>query len=130
MTMGFTLPQTEFFHNNLMSLYATPGYISRKVFDEMPNKNVVSCNAIIGAYSRNKEENEAFNLFADMRNHGFFPTQFTYNSLFSCDSLDTEQGLCLQTVAMKSGFLFVGLFGRKVTSVKHFGCSRKCLSRI
>ncbi|XP_023746033.1 pentatricopeptide repeat-containing protein At3g58590 isoform X1 [Lactuca sativa] len=122
--MGFSLPQIEFFHNNLISLYATLGHISiaRKVFDEMPHRNVVSYNTMIGAYSRNKEDNEACNLFADMRYHGFLPTQFTYASLFSCDSLNTDQGFCLQSVAMKSGLLFadtfvgtalLGLFGRQ-----------------
>ncbi|KAI3790235.1 hypothetical protein L2E82_03126 [Cichorium intybus] len=122
--MGPSLPQTEFFHNNLISVYATLGYISvaRKVFDKMPHRNAVSYNAMIGAYSSNGEDEKACNLFSEMRNHGFFPTQFTYASLFSCDSLNAEQGLCLQAVAMKSGFLFadafvgtalLGLFGRQ-----------------
>ncbi|KAL4589714.1 hypothetical protein LXL04_002623 [Taraxacum kok-saghyz] len=122
--MGSSLPQTEFFHNNVISIYATLGYISvaRKVFDEMPHKNVVSYNAMIGSYTRDGKDKEACNLFSDMRNQGLVPTQFTYGSLFSCDSLDPKQGICLQTVAMKSGLLFadafvgtalLGMFGRQ-----------------
>lgn len=122
--MGSSLPQIHFFQNNLISVYATLGYIyvASKVFDQMPHKNVVSYNTMIGAYSRDGNEEEAWNLFSMMRNHGFFPTQFTCASLFSCDSLGVEQGFCLQAVAVKSGLLFddafvgtalLGLFGRQ-----------------
>ncbi|MFS7923200.1 putative tetratricopeptide-like helical domain superfamily [Helianthus anomalus] len=65
---------------------------------------------------------KAWSLFSEMRNFGFFPTQCTYGSLFSCNSLDVVQGLYMQEVAMKSGFLFadafvgtasLGFFGRQ-----------------
>lgn len=123
-TMGSTLPQFEYFFNNLISQYSSLGYISfsRKVFDKMPHRNVVSYNTMIGIYTRNQNAAEAWSLFAEMRNIGLFPTQFTYGSLFSCDSLDADHGFCLQAVAMKTGFLFadafvgtslLGLFGRQ-----------------
>ncbi|KAI3810557.1 hypothetical protein L1987_20176 [Smallanthus sonchifolius] len=123
-TMGSSLPQTEFFHNNLISVYTSLGYISvaRKVFDEMPHKNVVSYNTMISTYTRDDNVGEACSLFSEMRNFGFSPTQFTYGSLFSCNSLDIDQGFYLQAVAMKSGYLFadsfvgtaaLGLFGRQ-----------------
>ncbi|KAI3676080.1 hypothetical protein L1987_85678 [Smallanthus sonchifolius] len=64
-----------------------------------------------------------------MRNFGFSPTQFTYGSLFSCNSLDIDQGFYLQAVVMKSGYLFadsfvgtaaLGLFGRQGCIVEAF----------
>ncbi|KAJ0501598.1 putative tetratricopeptide-like helical domain superfamily [Helianthus annuus] len=123
-TMGSNLPQSAFFHNKLISVYTSLGYISvaRKVFDEMPHKNVVSYNTMISTYSRDENIEQAWSLFSEMRNFGFFPTQFTYGSLFSCNSLNVVQGLYMQAVAMKSGFLFadsfvgtasLGFFGRQ-----------------
>ncbi|KAL8247278.1 hypothetical protein R6Q59_008494 [Mikania micrantha] len=122
--MGSSLPQREFFYNNLLSLYSSLGYISvaRKVFDEMPQKNVVSYNSMISTYSGDENVEEALNLFFEMTSFGLFPTQFTYGSLLSCNSLDIDQGFSLQAVAMKSGYLFadyfvgtalLGLFGRQ-----------------
>ncbi|KAK9054789.1 hypothetical protein SSX86_025868 [Deinandra increscens subsp. villosa] len=110
--MGSSLPQTEFFHNNLISLYTSLGHIStaRKVFDEMPHKNVVSYNTMISTYTRNENVHEAWDLFSEMRNLGFSPTQFTYASLFSCNSLHIDQGFYLQAASMKSGFLFADCF--------------------
>nr|XP_043622654.1 pentatricopeptide repeat-containing protein At3g58590 [Erigeron canadensis] len=121
--MGPTLPQVEFFYNNVISVYASLGYISiaRKVFDDMSQRNVVSYNSMISAYSRDGNVDECWRLFNEMRGFGFSPSQFTYGSLLSCELLDVGRGLCLQAVAMKSGLLFadafvgtalMGLFGR------------------
>ncbi|KAK1440500.1 hypothetical protein QVD17_06328 [Tagetes erecta] len=110
--MGSSLPQSEFFHNNLISAYTSLGYIfvARKVFDEMPHRNVVSYNIMISTYTCDENVEEAWSLFSEMRSFGFSPTQFTYGSLLACDSLDVDQGLYLQAVAMKSGFLFADSF--------------------
>ncbi|XP_071725488.1 pentatricopeptide repeat-containing protein At3g58590 [Rutidosis leptorrhynchoides] len=121
--MGPTLPQVEFYQNNLLSVYTSLGYISvaRKVFDEMSQRNVVSYNTMIGAYCRHENVDEAWRLLSEMMCLGFVPTQFTFGSLLSCDSLDVDQGFCLQAVALKNGLFFadafvgtalMGLFGR------------------
>ncbi|XP_076904396.1 pentatricopeptide repeat-containing protein At3g58590 [Bidens hawaiensis] len=110
--MGSALPQPQFFHNNLITLYTSLGHISiaRQLFDQMPHKNTISYNTIINTYTQLNNAQQAWCLFLDMRQFGFVPTQFTYATLFACNSLSIHQGLYLQAVAVKSGFLFTDCF--------------------
>ncbi|PIN07412.1 hypothetical protein CDL12_20023 [Handroanthus impetiginosus] len=112
-TMG-SLPTQEpvFLHNNIVSKYASLGDISmaRKLFDEMPQKNVVSCNTMISCYSRDGLLQEALGVFSDMRKCDFKPTQFTFGSLLSCDQLDVLEGMQLQALIEKYGLLYIDAF--------------------
>jgi pentatricopeptide repeat protein len=87
----------------------------------MPQKNVVSYNAIISAYSRCGDVEEAWSLFSQMRSLGFRPTQFTFGGLVSCGALDLHRGVQLQALVLKNGLFhadafvgtaLLGLFGR------------------
>ncbi|CAL5399193.1 unnamed protein product [Camellia sinensis] len=122
-TMGSNFPQPIFLNNTTISYYVSVGelLLARKVFDEMPQRNIVSYNTMIGAYGRCKNAEEAWKLFSEMRSRGFEPTQFTFGGLLSCPSLDLFRGFYLQGLIIKSGLLYtdafagtalLGLFGR------------------
>ncbi|XVF37095.1 hypothetical protein REPUB_Repub19eG0115900 [Reevesia pubescens] len=54
--------------SSLLSMYSKCGNLvdSRKVFDEMPERNVVTWNAMIGGYLKNGDRESALNLFEKM----------------------------------------------------------------
>lgn len=88
----------------------------------MPQRNVVSYNTVIGAYSRYGYAEEAWKMLLEMRGCGFEPTQFTMGGLLSCESLDICQGVQLQALGVKNGLFCVdafvgtallGLYGRQ-----------------
>ncbi|XP_031248343.1 pentatricopeptide repeat-containing protein At3g58590-like [Pistacia vera] len=122
-TLGPNSSQTTFLFNNVISIYASVGELSsaRKVFDKMPERNVVSFNTIISSYSRCGYVGEAWRLFYDMRNCGCRSTQFTLGGLLSCDLLDLCKGVQLHALIVKNGLFIadafvgtalLGLYGR------------------
>ncbi|GKV36763.1 hypothetical protein SLEP1_g44857 [Rubroshorea leprosula] len=122
-TLGPNSNQPIFLFNNITTFYSSLGHLSiaRKLFDKMPDRNVVSFNTMISAYSRSGYVEEAWELFSMMRDYGLLPTQFTMGGLLSCQSLDICGGSQLQALVMKNGLFFVdavvgtallGLYGR------------------
>ncbi|KAI3443695.1 hypothetical protein Pfo_000360 [Paulownia fortunei] len=85
-------------------------FMARKLFDEMPHRNVVSYNTMISCYSRDGFLEEALGLFSEMRKCDFKPTQFTFGSLLSCHWLDAFEGMQLQALIEKTGLLYVDAF--------------------
>ncbi|XXG81279.1 hypothetical protein AAC387_Pa09g1953 [Persea americana] len=71
--------------NALLHVYAACGSIqyARNLFDDIPEKNLVSWNSMIGGYSRMGCCKEAFSLFRVMRDMGIEPDNFTLISLLS-----------------------------------------------
>ncbi|XP_045821078.1 pentatricopeptide repeat-containing protein DOT4, chloroplastic [Trifolium pratense] len=63
--MGLNLPVA----NALMNMYAKCGSVeeARSVFSQIPAKDIVSWNTMIGGYSQNSFPNEALELFLDMQ---------------------------------------------------------------
>ncbi|KAH9671779.1 pentatricopeptide repeat-containing protein [Citrus sinensis] len=59
------------------------------VFDEMPQRNVVSWTAMIAGCSQNGQENDAIELYIQMLQSGVMPDQFTFGSIIRACS-----GLC------------------------------------
>ncbi|XP_057434115.1 pentatricopeptide repeat-containing protein At4g04370 [Lotus japonicus] len=77
---------------------------ARKVFDIMPEKNVVPWTTIIGCYSRMGHVHEAFSLFHAMRCQGIQPSSVTMLSLlFGVSELSHVQ--CLHGCAILYGFM-------------------------
>ncbi|XP_059665077.1 pentatricopeptide repeat-containing protein At3g58590 [Cornus florida] len=111
-TLGSSSPQSIFLNNNIMSVYESLGELSfaRKLFDEMPQRNVVSYNTMICAYSRHGNVDDAWKLLLEMRAIGFEPTQFTFGGLLSCASLDLRRGFMLQAMIMKTGLMCADAF--------------------
>ncbi|KAI4353484.1 hypothetical protein L6164_002430 [Bauhinia variegata] len=97
-----------FVNTSLVSLYAKCGYLlgARKVFDDIPDKNVVSWTAIICGYTEFGHYKEAIDLFRGSLEMGMKPDGFTLVRVsFACaqsgdlmsgqwiDRFITERGL-------------------------------------
>lgn len=122
-TLGSDPSQPIFPYNSIISRYAALGEVStaRKLFDGMPERNVVSYNTMIKAYCRDEDLGEAWKLISEMRHSGFMPTEFTFGGLFSCTTMALFEGLQLLSLIMKFGYFetdayvgtaLMGMFGR------------------
>ncbi|CAL5072915.1 unnamed protein product [Urochloa decumbens] len=76
--LGFAGPQV-FVGNALLHCYASAGCLtdSRRFFDEMVEKNVVSWNSMINGYAQAGDAREARALFGEMRRQGVSEDEFT-----------------------------------------------------
>ncbi|KVI09041.1 pentatricopeptide repeat-containing protein At2g22410, mitochondrial-like [Cynara cardunculus var. scolymus] len=81
--------------NGLISVYCGCGAIrdSRKVFDDMVDKSLVSWNTMVGGYSKMGYCREAFLLFRKMTELGVEPDDFTFVSLLSVCSQNCQEAL-------------------------------------
>ncbi|CAK7329083.1 unnamed protein product [Dovyalis caffra] len=83
----------------IVDMYSKCGEIdaSRKAFDQIPSKNIVTWSAMIAAYGMNGLAHEALALFAEMKQHGLKPIPVTTLSLLAACSHGglVEEGLSL-----------------------------------
>ncbi|XP_022950032.1 pentatricopeptide repeat-containing protein At2g04860 isoform X3 [Cucurbita moschata] len=90
-----------------LDLYSKLGFVkaARRLFDDIPEKDVVSWNALISGYSRSGYNHDAFELFVEMRRRGFNPCQRTLVSLIpSCGTQHLfAQGKCIHALGVKAG---------------------------
>ncbi|XP_057828703.2 pentatricopeptide repeat-containing protein At2g27610 [Cryptomeria japonica] len=97
-----------FLGSNLTNMYAKCGNLvdARRVFEEMPERNIVSWTSMIAAHVQNGFYDEALELTGLMQEAGMMPDEFTLPSLFrACASMeDPEQGKALHGIAIKTGF--------------------------
>ncbi|XP_022929625.1 pentatricopeptide repeat-containing protein At2g34400 [Cucurbita moschata] len=76
--------------HSLITMYARCGEVgdARKVFDEIPEKDLVSWNSMISGYSKMRHAVEAVGLFRDMMQAGFDPNEMTLVSVLgACGEL-------------------------------------------
>ncbi|XP_058075561.1 pentatricopeptide repeat-containing protein At3g12770-like [Magnolia sinica] len=82
------LQNDVFVANNLIKMYAKCGCLetARQLFDEMPQRNIVSWTSIISVYSQSGFPDEALRLYGMMKSAGEIkPNAFTYTiALNSC----------------------------------------------
>ncbi|XP_004486315.2 pentatricopeptide repeat-containing protein At4g04370 [Cicer arietinum] len=100
------LSTDSYIASSLINFYVKFGYsyFARKVFDFMPDKNVVPWTTIIGCYSKMGNVDEAFSLFHQMRYQGIQPSSVTLLSLlFGVSELSHVQ--CLHGCATFFGFM-------------------------
>eukprot|EP01018_Ginkgo_biloba_P012918 Gb_21949 [translate_table: standard] len=106
--MGF-VPDT-FLGNSLANMYAICGSLAdaRRVFDEMPKRDIISWTAMIAAYSKHGHAEEALALFSQMQTTCIKPNQFTFTSVLpACAKLAAlEKGIELHEEIIRSGFHF------------------------
>lgn len=79
-----------FVGNTLVDMYAKCGCMedARQVFDRTAGKDRVLWNAIIAGYAMHEHENEAFNLFKQMKQEGIKPNGVTFMIILNaCASL-------------------------------------------
>ncbi|KAK9069948.1 hypothetical protein SSX86_010346 [Deinandra increscens subsp. villosa] len=90
--------------NHLINMYAKCGSLelARKVFDEMPERNIVSWTALISGYAQYDRPEESFTIFSEML-AVCRPNEFAYASVLSC--CDPEFGRQVHSHAMKTCFV-------------------------
>ncbi|MQL95295.1 hypothetical protein Taro_027956 [Colocasia esculenta] len=87
-----------FVQNSLLNSFMACGStgLAQRLFNEMPQKSVVSWNSMIDGYCQSGNMDAAFCLFRDMMHSGLEPDKFTLVSLLS---------ICSQTRYLKLGRL-------------------------
>ncbi|XP_051130757.1 pentatricopeptide repeat-containing protein At3g24000, mitochondrial [Andrographis paniculata] len=101
--------------NTVIHMYARCGEmeLARKVFDEMPERDMVSFTTVITGYSQCNLFNEALLVFVNMLNSGFKPNEFTFGSALKSagGSQSDAIGRIIHGFCLKLGFernVFVG----------------------
>lgn len=79
--LGFTYD--TFSMNNLIKMYCRCGFMCEglKVFEEMPQRNVVSWSLVISGAAENGEFELCLETFLDMMRDGLMPNEFTLGSV-------------------------------------------------
>lgn len=94
--------------NTVLNLYAKCGSLdeARKVFDEMPERDMVTWTALITGYSQNERPVEALVLFPKMVRIGLRPNQFTFSSLLKAAGgvPSGRDGIQIHGFSVKYGF--------------------------
>ncbi|XP_024013584.1 LOW QUALITY PROTEIN: pentatricopeptide repeat-containing protein At3g50420 [Eutrema salsugineum] len=101
--------ESPYANNNLISMYARCGFLeqARNVFDKMPQRNVVSYNALYSAYSRSPDYAScAFSLITHMEFDSLRPNSSTFTSLVQVCAVaeDVLMGSSLHSQVIKLGF--------------------------
>ncbi|XP_047321749.1 pentatricopeptide repeat-containing protein At3g50420 [Impatiens glandulifera] len=102
--------RTTFLSNNILSMYCRCESLTdaRHVFDKMPDRTIVSYNALIASYSRRPSHAAlSFELLSQAEIEGLRPNGSTFTSLVHSSSLieDLLIGSALHTRVILSGFL-------------------------
>ncbi|XP_023736129.1 putative pentatricopeptide repeat-containing protein At3g13770, mitochondrial [Lactuca sativa] len=99
----------------LLVLYNKCDYLSdaRQVFDEMPDRNVVSWTGLMSAYSKRGYTSEALNLLVRMLQSGTEPNEHTFSTALTCCTgvYGLEHGRQIHNLTIKNNFeshLYVG----------------------
>jgi pentatricopeptide repeat protein len=66
---------------------------TRQVFDELPNKHIVTWNSMISSYTSHKRSKDAIGLYERMALEGVLPDEYTFSSVFKAFS---DLGLVLE----------------------------------
>lgn len=102
------LVNSVFVGSSLLDMYAKSGNIaeSRRVFDEMPEKNVVSWTAIITGLVKSGYCKEGLLYFSEMWSSGLHCDAYSFAiALKACaDMCDLEHGKEIHTQVVKKGF--------------------------
>ncbi|KAK9280120.1 hypothetical protein L1049_013807 [Liquidambar formosana] len=69
---------------------------SRQVFNEMPDRNVITWTSMVTGYAQNQQPNEAMLLVREMQQLGLRSNYVTYNSLLSSFSCPSDLDHCKQ----------------------------------
>jgi pentatricopeptide repeat protein len=97
-----------FVADTLVVMYAKCGEFaeSRKVFDAIQERDVVSWNALFSCYMRRDLCGEAVDLFVEMVAGGIRPNEFSFSSIINAcaDLADVSQGRQLHGFLIKLGY--------------------------
>ncbi|CAN6478495.1 unnamed protein product [Victoria cruziana] len=91
----------------LVRAYSRAGAIAyaRKVFDEVPERNVVLCNVLIRGYCNIHRYEDAVSVYMEMQNCGVSPDKYTFPCVFKASSGlgSLRLGLQFHVVLIKYG---------------------------
>ncbi|KAK4488671.1 hypothetical protein RD792_004442 [Penstemon davidsonii] len=94
-------------NNALIDMYSRCDELgcARKVFDKMPEKDIVSWNSLISGYSSNGYYKEALEIYYWLRNEGLVPDSFTFSRVsLACGGLgEVEEGRKVHGLVEKIG---------------------------
>lgn len=94
--------------NTILNMYAKCGSLdnARKLFDEMPLKDMVTWTALITGYSQNDQTESALLLFLQMLQHGLKPNQFTLSSVLKASgaAFSDKYGRQVHSICLKCGY--------------------------
>ncbi|KAJ7559015.1 hypothetical protein O6H91_04G065900 [Diphasiastrum complanatum] len=102
----------------LIDMYAKCGSLvnARKVFDTMPEKNVVSWNAMIAGYAMHGMVKDSLKLFEEMEQKGVNPEEITFVSVLSA---------CSRAGLVEKGYKYFGSMCQDygiTPTMEHYGC--------
>eukprot|EP01018_Ginkgo_biloba_P002503 Gb_20572 [translate_table: standard] len=104
---GF-MPDKLFLGNALVNMYAKCGNVfdARRVFEQMPKRDVCSWTVMIAAYSRHGFAEEALSLFHQMQRTEIQLNEFTFASVLpACANMGAlKQGMEIHEEIMRRGF--------------------------
>ncbi|PON43398.1 DYW domain containing protein [Parasponia andersonii] len=98
-----TSPRNLFVTNHLINMYCKCGYLdyAQQVFDEMPERNLISWTALISGYAQCGQADNCCRLFLGMLLQ-YRPNEFAFASvLSSCVNGDGHFGWQVHTLALK-----------------------------
>lgn len=103
------IPLSLYLHNHILNFYVRCGDLdkARQLFDEMPQRNVVSWTAIISGFVQQGFAQKALSCFRDMSRDGIVrPNEFTFVSVLHACSLHQDLSLAYQVYAaiLRLGF--------------------------
>ncbi|PWA68022.1 hypothetical protein CTI12_AA313660 [Artemisia annua] len=114
-TIKTNLDKDEFVNNGLIDMYSKCNCLddARRVFNAIPNRNVIGYNAMIEGYSRLNNLHQALDLFREMRLKNIDPSLLTFVSLLgvSASLLTLELSKQIHGFMIKFGVsldIFVG----------------------
>lgn len=84
-----SLVSSTFLHNHLLNMYSKCGDLvgAAQLFEEMPQRNVVSWSALIAGFVQHNHPKEALSIFHQMQRQGAKPNEFTLVSALNACSL-------------------------------------------
>ncbi|KAJ1695191.1 hypothetical protein LUZ63_011889 [Rhynchospora breviuscula] len=94
--------------NSLITMYAGIGLLnlSRRLFDDMPKRNIISWNGLLAGYVGNGKFEEAIIFFRDMIIEGLRPNEHGFSCMINActDFGDLESGLAIHGFIIQLGY--------------------------
>ncbi|OVA07443.1 Pentatricopeptide repeat [Macleaya cordata] len=101
--LSLSLKPNLFITNHLINLYAKCGCLdyAQKLFDEMPERNLISWTALISGYYQHNQPDKCFKLFSCMLSY-LRPNEFAFASVLS--ACDRDRGRQVHALTLKTSF--------------------------
>ncbi|KAK7329224.1 hypothetical protein VNO77_23375 [Canavalia gladiata] len=107
--------------HSLITMYARCGQLrcARKVFDEIPQRDLVSWNSMISGYAKMGYAREAVEVFGDLRRDGFEPDEMSLVSVLgACGELgDMELGKWVERFVLEHDITLNSYIGSALISM-------------